>query len=121
MASRGDFQLVELDSASQSLSLARITSSFSAPITEEHAFAIIHECLSSLKSLVVNRGSRRKRLLFTVPQGTQDIYLHKEGRVHERTFLGDQDSHRGSLVDHRARSAPDLGAAAGKKGPFKNL
>ena len=76
----------------QSLSLGRITSSFSAPITEEHAFAVVHECLRTLKEASNKRidaaaeASPSPSRLLTV-DSTGDIFIHREGRVHEKTFL----------------------------------
>ena len=68
---------------------------FSAPITEEHAWAIVFECVKCLHSMVESKP----RKVFIV-NNTKQILLHQEGRVHESTFLapgstencgGDQD------------------------------
>ena len=66
------------------LSLAKITHDFSAPITEEHAWAVVFECVKCLSSVM--EGKPR---VFVVTN-TQQILLHREGRVHESTFLNDQ-------------------------------
>ena len=78
------------------LSLAKITNGFSAPITEEHAWAVVFECLKCLKSVMESKPSR----VFIVTS-TQHIQLHKEGRVHESTFLSDQndEDHDGSTTE----------------------
>ena len=55
---------------------------FSAPITEEHAWAIVFECVKCLHSMVESKP--RKVFIVT---NTKQILLHQEGRVHESTFL----------------------------------
>ncbi len=75
-----------------SLSLEKITSSFSAPITEEHAWAIVFECVKCLQGIVLQskqQTSRRPRVFCVT--NTQQILLHRDGRVHETTFLNDLD------------------------------
>ena len=77
------------------LSLAKITNGFSAPITEEHAWAVVFECLKCLKSVMESKPSR----VFIVTS-TRHILLHREGRVHESTFLSDQnEDHDGSTTE----------------------
>jgi len=81
--------------ADGALSLARIVASFSAPITEEHAFAVIHQSAAALRRLVCG-GSRAASVerktaqaqssQLLVPVSTADIMLHRDGRVHESTF-----------------------------------
>ena len=68
--------------ADSCLTLEEITSSFSAPITEEHAWAIVFECVKCLHSMVESKPRR----VFVVTN-TRQILLHREGRVHESTFL----------------------------------
>ena len=68
--------------ADSCLTLEKITSSFSAPITEEHAWAIVFECVKCLHSMVESKPRR----VFVVTN-TKQILLHREGRVHESTFL----------------------------------
>ena len=84
------------------LSLERITDSFSAPITEEHAFAVIYECMKSLAKVLsaaeaaatfsgkpasfsVKAALHRSPL--AVVSGTADIMLRKDGTVHGSTFV----------------------------------
>jgi hypothetical protein len=75
------------------LSLETITTSFSAPITEEHAFAIIYECMRTLGNVVAGAATRSTgNKGIAVVSGTADIMLHKEGRVHEATFVENLDS-----------------------------
>ena len=87
------------------LSLETMTNSFSAPITEEHAFAIIYECMKSLAKVLSaaesvatfsgkvssrkvssNSGKVLHRPLAVV-SGTADIMLRKDGTVHGSTFV----------------------------------
>ena len=77
------------------LTLKQVVSSFSAPITEEHAWAVVFECLKCLKSVMESKPSR----VFIVTS-TRHILLHREGRVHESTFLSDQnEDHDGSTTE----------------------
>ena len=92
------------------LSLETMTNSFSAPITEEHAFAIIYECMKSLAKVLSaaesvatfsgkvssrkvssNSGKVLHRPLAVV-SGTADIMLRKDGTVHGSTFVEAPDS-----------------------------
>ena len=75
------------------LSLETITERFSAPITEEHAFAVIHECMRSLARVLaastasaMTSGGKRSRPLAVVA-GTADIMLRRDGTVHGSTFV----------------------------------
>lgn len=79
-----------------SLSLEQITNSFSAPITEEHAFAIIYECCKTLKN--VFQGQRSKCAV-SVVSSLRDIFLHRDGRVHETTFRAPKSRPRRDSVD----------------------
>ena len=89
------------------LSLETITERFSAPITEEHAFAVIHECMRSLARVLATapastastaasmtssgggggraRGGKARPL--AVVAGTADIMLRRDGTVHGSTFV----------------------------------
>ena len=85
------------------LSLETITERFSAPITEEHAFAVIHECMRSLARVLAAstastaasmtssggggraRGGKARPL--AVVAGTADIMLRRDGTVHGSTFV----------------------------------
>ena len=85
------------------LSLETITERFSAPITEEHAFAVIHECMRSLArvlaaapastaaSMTSSAGGGRARggkaRPLAVVAGTADIMLRRDGTVHGSTFV----------------------------------
>ena len=78
------------------LSLEQITEGFSAPITEEHAFAIVHECMKTL-TVLVTRSHPAKKTLATI-EGTRDIFLHNDGRVHESTFIKAETAGRGKAA-----------------------
>lgn len=67
-------------SSDNCLTLQKITSNFSAPITEEHAWAIVFECVKCLQS-VVDGKSR----VFAVTN-TRQILLHHDGHIHAATF-----------------------------------
>ena len=79
------------------LSLETITNRFSAPITEEHAFAVIYECMKSLAKVLsaaetaaTFSGKQNRREIQTslaVVSGTADIMLRKDGTVHGSTFI----------------------------------
>ena len=97
------------------LSLETITNRFSAPITEEHAFAVIYECMKSLAKVLSaaeaaatfsgkaaafsssslgsggKKGNREIRMSppppLAVVSGTADIMLRKDGTVHGSTFV----------------------------------
>ena len=99
--------------ASDCLSLESITQSFSAPITEEHAFAVIYECIKTLAAVTSTPASASKtthtktskpQMRLAVVGTAADIMIHKEGRVHESTFVGnsraeDDDEHDGAKAD----------------------
>ena len=75
------------------LSLKRITESFSGPIKEEHAWAIIYECCKCLEKLLVPPGplvpviqGRNNGKVYLVTCLSQ-LFLHRDGRIHESTFL----------------------------------
>ena len=76
--------------AEMCLNLEKITSSFNSPITEEHAWAIVFECVKCLKDISennnVSQSSKQKVFIVT---NTQQIKIHREGRVHESTFTQD--------------------------------
>ena len=89
------------------LSLETITDRFSAPITEEHAFAVIHECMRSLARVLaasaastastMTSGGKRSRPLAVVA-GTADIMLRKDGTVHDSTFVEEAASEGGGKL-----------------------
>ncbi len=70
--------------ASGCLTLRQILGSFSAPITEEHAWAIIFESLKTLHNCLGNPALASK--LFTV-NSLNHILIHQEGYVAENTFM----------------------------------
>lgn len=72
--------------SNSSLSLAAIINSFSGPIKEEHAWAVIYECCQCLKKLVSAPEDQNSPKLFLAATMAQ-IYIHKDGRIHESTFL----------------------------------
>ena len=80
------------------LNLDEITGSFSAPITEEHAWAIVFECLKCLRSVV--RAKNTKRVL--IVSHTDQILIHREGRVHESTFLQSTSCHESCELNAEA-------------------
>ena len=92
------------------LSLERITDSFSAPITEEHAFAVIYECMKSLAKVLSAAsavaasaslaGKKKKKAAasLAVVAGTADIMLRKDGTVHDSTFVEEAASEGGGKL-----------------------
>lgn len=74
-----------LDS-NECLNLAVIIDSFSGPIKEEHAWAIIFECCQCLQKLTSASGEENLGPLFFVSSLAQ-VFIHKDGRIHESTFL----------------------------------
>ena len=86
MQSDKNWQFCQLDKNS-SLSSETITSSFGNPITEEHAFAIIYESMKTLSNVIsLQNKEGRKELLIRMVSTPFDLFLHKDGRVHEVTF-----------------------------------
>ena len=87
------------------LDLEKITSSFSAPISEEQAWAIVFECIKCLAAIV--RAKVRARVFIVT--NTQQILLHRDGRVHESTFLNDYEpSSEASSVASKSKFIPHL-------------
>ncbi len=70
------------------LSLKRITESFSGPIKEEHAWAIIYECCKCLEKLLVTvtQGRHKPGKVYLVTC-LSELFLHRDGRIHESTFI----------------------------------
>ena len=105
------------------LSLETITNRFSAPITEEHAFAVIYECMKSLAKVLsaaeaaatfsgkpasfsVKAALHRSPL--AVVSGTADIMLRKDGTVHGSTFVEAGESGKlasGMPICHEERNS----------------
>ena len=80
----------ELD-ASGCLTLERIISSFSAPITEEHAWAVIYESLKCLDNVI----TAQIRSYDAVDPA--HLLVHAEGFVHPATFQKDSRRKGGLL------------------------
>ena len=74
-----------LDS-NECLNLAVIIDSFSGPIKEEHAWAIIFESCQCLQKLTSALGEENSTPVFFVSSLAQ-MFIHKDGRIHESTFL----------------------------------
>ena len=69
------------------VSLEQITESFSGPVKEEHAWAVIYECCKCLQKLYGfpdDQEAGRKVYLVT---GLEQVFIHRDGRVHESSFL----------------------------------
>ncbi len=98
--SLSSWQPLSLDDC-DSLSLSRITSSFSAPITEEHAFAVVYECVRTLSSLTKESSAK-----LAVVNSTQDILIHRDGRVHETTYRLEATSPTSELQLQKKTNSP---------------
>ena len=68
------------------LTLRQIVGSFSAPITEEHAWAVVYETAKTL-GLCLDNPSVAQRLF--VVNSMDAILIHADGHVHEDTFILD--------------------------------
>ena len=68
------------------LTLRQIVGSFSAPITEEHAWAVVYETAKTL-GLCLDNPSVAHRLF--VVNAMDAILIHEDGHVHEDTFILD--------------------------------
>lgn len=67
------------------LNLKHATASFGdTPMSEEHAWAVIYECCKCLQRLIPKKAKTCK--LYVV-SSIEEIFIHKEGSVHESTFL----------------------------------
>jgi len=82
------------------LSLAQILRSFSAPITEEHAWAVIHQAVTTLGEL---EGLEEQLCLMTE---ADHLLVTKDGLVHSSSFSGGRD--REPMVN-RVRAVVELG------------
>ena len=71
------------------LTLKQVVSSFSAPITEEHAWAVVYEMVKTLDVCLSNPGILSRLFLAT---SLDHVLLHQEGYVHERTYLQEPDT-----------------------------
>ena len=70
------------------LSLEVVTESFSGPIKEEHAWAIIFECCKCLQKVFAAyvAGRQKSSRVYLVTDLSQ-VFIHRDGRIHESTFL----------------------------------
>jgi len=88
------------------LSLQQILHSFSAPISEEHAWAVIHQALQCLSKLLDDLA--RSDTIAHVVSSTQHIHINNEGKVHRNTFLSSKQSQRQKIVSEN-KTVAELG------------
>lgn len=88
------------------LSLQQILHSFSAPISEEHAWAVIHQALQCLSKLLDDLA--RSDTIAHVVSSTQHILINNEGKVHRNTFLSSKHSQRQKIVSEN-KTVAELG------------
>lgn len=69
------------------VSLEQIIESFNDPIREEHAWAVIYECCKCLQKLYGCPEDRDPRSNVYLVTGSEQIFIHRDGRVHESSFL----------------------------------
>ncbi|KAK7579683.1 hypothetical protein V9T40_000312 [Parthenolecanium corni] len=68
------------------VSLNNILVSFNAPISEEHSWALCYQCAKCFKSaFTTNREKCR------LVKSLEQVVLHKDGYVHERSIVCDED------------------------------
>ena len=70
------------------LTLRQIVGSFSAPITEEHAWAIVFEITKTLDICLANPSVAHR--LFIV-NNLSHVFIHEDGHVQEETFIVDNN------------------------------
>ena len=107
LSANSSWQAVTLDDKG-CLSLDKILRVFSAPITEEHAWAILHQVcshaqlyplisyfqtLSCLNDLLDGHPSRDHDTLYTI-SNPKDITIHSDGEVHVETFKQRREERR---------------------------
>ena len=66
------------------LTLKQIVASFSAPITEEHAWAIVYETVKTLDICLGNPAIYSK--LYSA-SNLDHVLVHQDGLVHQTTFI----------------------------------
>jgi len=88
------------------LSLQQILHSFSAPISEEHAWAVIHQALQCLSKLLDDLA--RSDTIAHVVSSTQHILINNEGKVHRNTFLPSKQSQRPKIISEN-KTVAELG------------
>ena len=71
------------------LNLEQIVQVFSAPITEEHAWAVVYEMVKTLDVCLSNPGIFSRLFLAT---SLDHVLLHQDGHVHETTYLQEPDT-----------------------------
>jgi len=74
------------------LSLEQILQSFSAPISEEHAWAVIHQALQCLSKLLDELARCDTINLMYAVTNTNHILINTDGRVHRNTFMSTTSS-----------------------------
>ena len=79
----------QLDPTNGCLTLKQVVRSFSAPITEEHAWAVVYETVKTL-DLCLGNPAIFSRLFGA--SNLEHILIHQDGHVHEKTFLHEPDS-----------------------------
>jgi len=72
------------------ISLGAVLSAFSAPITEEHAWAVVHQSLVALEAL--SASDRRGRGHITLVLSPNQLLLTQDGLVHPSSFLGGEEN-----------------------------
>ncbi len=64
------------------VSLSNILVSFNAPISEEHAWALCHQCAKCFKN-AFSKNREKCRLVKRLEQ----VILHKDGYVHDKSII----------------------------------
>ena len=77
-----------LDS-NQCLTLKQVVGSFSAPITEEHAWSVVYEMTKTLDLCLANPAIYHKLYL---ANRLEHVYIHEEGLVSDQTFIQEPES-----------------------------
>jgi len=73
------------------LSLAQIIDAFQTPITEEFAWALCYQLAKCGQQTLTTTDSTRKRCLLLT--SSAQLLVHKDGMVHEDTFLNTNLEH----------------------------
>ncbi|CAH1396263.1 unnamed protein product [Nezara viridula] len=64
------------------VNLADILMSFSAPISEEHAWALCYQCAKCFRNALKTDPSRCKNVM-----ELSDVLIHRDGHVHSNTIF----------------------------------
>lgn len=83
MAPSEAFSQIELDSRN-CLTLEQILQAFMAPISEQHAWAVVHQATKCLASVLEQADMDAAKFMV---MKSRDIIIHKDGFVHKDTFL----------------------------------